>query len=276
MTINARASQLSSGSGVGPAARRPATAPSGAWESRPAFLFTGHGSQYKGMAEGLFEAHPVFREAIERCDGILGEELKPGLLDVLYGSPEARSLIHQSAYANPAFFAGIELLRIGRQCVDVRASNGQRDAKWIPSLGPDGEYCDIIAAGLAPFPDGMSRRTGPRSMRLQSEARGKAFVPCGSTLPQAFHSPMGWTAILGRASRSQRGSVRFKRPRPESPYVSALTGSLAYLDEVRQAGYWVEHFSREPVRSGFWMQCTSPRSTSSRPAMAICFHFGTL
>ena len=30
-----------------------------------------HGSQYEGMGEELFAAHSVFREALERCDGVL-------------------------------------------------------------------------------------------------------------------------------------------------------------------------------------------------------------
>ena len=234
MTINARASQLSSGSGVGPAARRPATAPSGAWESRPAFLFTGHGSQYKGMAEGLFEAHPVFREAIERCDGILGEELKPGLLDVLYGSPEARSLIHQSAYANPAFFA------LEYALARLWMSWGVTPACVVGhSVGEYAAAC--IAAVNAP---GSVVVSGDRAAigRLQSEFEREGVRAVRLNVSQAFHSPM-MAPILDEL-REAAGSVRFNAP--GIPYVSALTGSLAY-NEVRQAGYWVEHFS-EPVR----------------------------
>ena len=39
------------------------------------FLFPGQDSVYGGMGRELLETAPVFREAIERCDGILGESL---------------------------------------------------------------------------------------------------------------------------------------------------------------------------------------------------------
>ena len=238
------------------------------------------------MAEGLFEAHPVFREAIERCDGILGEELKPGLLDVLYGSPEARSLIHQSAYANPAFFAleyalarlwmswgvtpacvvghsvgeyaaaciagvfdvedGLRLTAmLGRRLQALPPSGGMlavnasvdRVARSLGDAGPG----TCIAAVNAP---GSVVVSGDRAAigRLQSEFEKEGVRAVRLNVSQAFHSPM-MAPILDEL-REVAGSVRFNAP--GIPYVSALTGSLAY-DEVRQAGYWVEHF-REPVR----------------------------
>ena len=73
--------------------------------SPTAFLFGGHGSQYEGMGEELFTAQPVFREALEQCDAVLADDLTPGLLDILYGSPDTRSLVHRVEYGNVVFFA---------------------------------------------------------------------------------------------------------------------------------------------------------------------------
>ena len=53
---------------------------------RVAFLFTGQGSQYVGMARQLFDTSPTFRRELERCAEILRPHLELPLLDVLFFS----------------------------------------------------------------------------------------------------------------------------------------------------------------------------------------------
>lgn len=65
---------------------------------RIAFLFTGQGSQYPGMAKALYDAHPVFRAALDRCAALLDFPL----LEVLYG---ADSPVDRTEYTQPALFA---------------------------------------------------------------------------------------------------------------------------------------------------------------------------
>ncbi len=102
----------------------------GAWREagrRPvAFLLPGVGDHYAGMARGLYEAEPTFREHLDRCAGLLRPRFD--LLDVLFpagreaeegGGPDLRRMLgrapqpedeasrrlHRTLFAHPAVFA---------------------------------------------------------------------------------------------------------------------------------------------------------------------------
>jgi len=74
---------------------------------RIAFLFTGQGSQYAGMARDLFASHPVFRETLEDCARGLEPLLPLSLLDVLWGRKDESGavLIDDTLYTQPCLFA---------------------------------------------------------------------------------------------------------------------------------------------------------------------------
>ncbi len=84
---------------MGQASRRP---------GKLAFLFTGQGSQAIGMARGLHQQHPVFRQAFEQCTAILDPLLARPLAEVLFPAAgdeqEAAQLLNQTGFTQPALF----------------------------------------------------------------------------------------------------------------------------------------------------------------------------
>ncbi|MGD1807096.1 type I polyketide synthase [Dapis sp. BLCC M126] len=115
-----------------------------------AFLFTGQGSQYVNMGRQLYEESSVFREAINKCDEILGTFHTTSLKEILY--PEDinafnLSILNQTAYTQPALFA-------------VEYALAQLWQSW--GIKPDivmghsvGEYVAACVAGVFSLEDGL-------------------------------------------------------------------------------------------------------------------------
>ena len=70
-----------------------------------AFMFSGQGSQYAGMAAQLYRTHSVFRQAIDRCHALAEPYLEDGLLDVIFAQDSDAALVNRTDYTQPALFA---------------------------------------------------------------------------------------------------------------------------------------------------------------------------
>jgi [acyl-carrier-protein] S-malonyltransferase len=136
--------------------------------SPTAFLFPGQGSQYVGMGQDLYEAHPEAKAIFDQADEVLGFALS----DLCFNGPE--ETLNDTINTQPAIFVtSVALLR-------VLESDRLRASGFVGghSLG---EYSALVAAGAMDFAAGL---------QLVRE-RGRLMKEAGE------RSPGGMAAILG-------------------------------------------------------------------------------
>ncbi len=97
--LKQRLSAWLQGATEGPLGRQRATA------APIAFMFSGQGSQYSGMAATLYETNSVFRDAMNRCHVLAKPHLEHGLLDVIFAADGEGALVNRTDYTQPALFA---------------------------------------------------------------------------------------------------------------------------------------------------------------------------
>ena len=120
---------------------------------RVAFLFTGQGAQYPGMAAGLYRSQPVFREAFDRCAAVADPLLGCSLAEVVFGvgrwrrSMRPMHVLRQTRFTQPALFA------VEFALAELWLSWGVRPQAVVGHSV--GEYVAAVVAGVFSVEDGL-------------------------------------------------------------------------------------------------------------------------
>ena len=133
------------------------------------FVYTGQGSQWIGMAQGLYETEPVARDVLDRCNRIIKEERGVSLLDVIFGKAED---LDDSRWAMPTIYAVECALTALWKSVGVTPA--------VVAGHSLGEYAAAQAAGVFTLEEGI-RLTAARGELMSGlplgAAMGVVFAP---------------------------------------------------------------------------------------------------
>jgi phthiocerol/phenolphthiocerol synthesis type-I polyketide synthase E len=231
-------------------------------QASAAFLFPGQGTQYPGMARGLYQREPVFTAELDRCAGLFARWLGTDVRTLLFPPPgqadEAEQALQETAITQPVVFM-VEYALAQLWCswgIQPRAMAGH-------SIG---EYTAACLAGVFSLED-AARLVAARGRLVQDMPRGAMLAVA---LPEAEMT--GW---LGAGAGG--GLCLAAANSPQSSVVSGPAEAIGGLHErLTAAGVacrmlHTSHAFHSPSMDGAVRPFTEEASTAALSAPQIPF-----
>lgn len=250
------------------------------------FMFPGQGTQYAGMANGLYGEYRAFRGHVEICNEILKPQLGTDLREVfLSDDGKTEELLRDTAMAQPAIFvASYAVAKLWeswgvRPSAMIGHSLGELVAACVSQVFSLEDALTLVAERArimqelprgrmlaVPLPYEELREYESAELSLAAENGPHMSLISGTAeaveAAKATLQGRGVMCVPLRTSHAFHSPMmdpivdvfssavaRKRRQAPRIPYISNVTGTWVSPEEATSAAYWGRHL-RAPVR--FW------------------------